>query len=258
LAVAEAVWDDTWHSPTMVHGGRKFRRMADDYYVPDEVYGRVSRRDGASVADRMTSQEIYRRYVQIEYLPPWLVVPLFLLIFVPVLYLLGRFVAAGVGRFIWSSFENAVRRLPLVRNVYSSAKQVTEFMFNQQQIKFTRVVACQYPRDGAWTLGFVTSEGLRDVEQAAGEPVLSVLIPTSPMPVTGFTTLVRKSDTIELNMTIDQAIEYIVSCGVVVPPHQVCAKAPGGAGALKPKDRPRLGHEPAVEAGQSAATGTDA
>jgi len=113
-----------------------------------------------------------------------------------------------------------IHRVPLVRNVYSSAKQVTEFVFNHQELKFTRVVAVQYPRINTWTIGFVTGESFLDIRTVANEPILAVLVPTSPMPVTGFTTTVLKSETIDLNITVDQALEYIVSCGVVVPPHQ--------------------------------------
>jgi uncharacterized membrane protein len=73
---------------------------------------------------------------------------------------------------------------------------------------------------GIWSLGFVTGESMLDIRTAANEPVLSVLIPTSPMPATGYTITVRKSETIDLNITFDQACQFCISCGVVVPPHQ--------------------------------------
>ena len=83
-----------------------------------------------------------------------------------------------------------------------------------------KVVAVEYPRRGIWSLGFVTGESMLDIRSAANEPVVSVLIPTSPMPATGFTMTVLKSETIDMNITVDQALQFIVSCGVVVPPHQ--------------------------------------
>jgi uncharacterized membrane protein len=116
--------------------------------------------------------------------------------------------------------EGLVARVPVVRNVYSAVKQVTEFLVRERAVEFRRVVAVEYPRRGVWAIAFVTGEGLPDVGAAANEPVLSLLIPTSPMPATGLTAMVRKSDVIDLNITLDQAIQYIVSCGVVVPPHQ--------------------------------------
>ena len=85
------------------------------------------------------------------------------------------------------------------------------------EFEFTRIVAVEFPRKGTWQLGFVTGEGLPEVRSAIGEPILTVLVPYSPLPITGCTITVRKSECIDLNITFDQACEYIVSCGVVVP-----------------------------------------
>ncbi len=100
-------------------------------------------------------------------------------------------------------------------------KQVTDFMLSEGDIEYTRVVAVEYPRRGMWSLAFVTGEGLLDIRSAANEPVVTVLIPTSPAPFTGFTVTVKKSEVVDLNITIDQAFQFIVSCGVVVPPQQL-------------------------------------
>ena len=134
---------------------------------------------------------------------------------------LGKFMAAGIGRIFVGAFERGILQLPLVRNVYSSVKQVSDFLFSPRQIEYTRVVAVEYPRTGIWSLGLVTGESMIDIRAAANEPVLSVLVPTSPMPITGYTINVRKSEAIDLNITIDQAFQFIVSCGVVVPPQQL-------------------------------------
>ena len=159
-------------------------------------------------------------FVRENKLPRWKVLPAFLSGFLLVLYLLGKFVAAGIGRMIVSSLEQLVHRLPLINNVYSSVKQVTDFVFSEREIEFNRVVAVEYPRKGVWSIGFVTGESLLDIRSAANESVLSVLMPTSPMPMTGFTITVRKSEAVDLNITVDQAIQFVVSCGVVVPPQQ--------------------------------------
>lgn len=166
------------------------------------------------------TQAFYHRYVEVRYLSRWRVIPLFLTLFILVLYALGKFMAFGAGRFLWLWIENLVRRLPIIRNVYSSVKQVTDLLFGEhQEIKYSRVVAVEYPRAGTWAIAFVTGEGFVDIRAACGEPVLSLLIPTSPMPATGFAIIVRKSETIDLNITIDQALQFIVSCGVVAPPY---------------------------------------
>ncbi len=163
--------------------------------------------------------------VKREYLQRWRVLPLFLVVFFSIVYILGRFVAAGIGKFLVGMAESLILRLPIISNVYSAVKQVTDFVFSEREIEFNRVVAVEYPRKGIWSVGFVTGESMLDIAAAANEPVLSVLMPTSPMPVTGFTITVRKSEAVDLNITIDQAIQFIVSCGVVIPPQQI-QKAP--------------------------------
>lgn len=202
---------------------RKFRLLDDNGYltlVPKEVYDRVLENPGSEALPQR-GLACYRRFVERKYLKPELMVPFFLAMFILFLYLLGKFMAAGIGRFFWYRFERGIHRLPLVRNVYSSVKQVSDFLFTESEIEYTRVVAVEYPRRGIWSLGLVTGESMLDIRAAANEPILSVLMPTSPMPVTGFTVTVRKSETIDLNITIEQAFQFIVSCGVVVPPQQL-------------------------------------
>ena len=129
--------------------------------------------------------------------------------------------AAGIGGMFGTLFGRLVARVPGVRAVYSAVKQVSDFVFTEREIKVTRIVAVEYPRQGIWSMGFVTGESLPAIHDAAGEPVLTVLIPYSPVPVTGCTISVRKSECLDLNLTFDQACQFIVSCGVVVPPPQL-------------------------------------
>ncbi len=127
---------------------------------------------------------------------------------------------AGVGRIVVTGFDTLIDRLPLVRNVYSAVKQVTDLVFSEQEFQFNRVVAVQYPREGIWSLGFVVGDSLLEIRAAANEPVVAVLMPTSPMPATGFIITVRKSEILDLNISLDEAIQFIVSCGVVAPPYE--------------------------------------
>ena len=187
-------------------------------YIPVEVYQWVESRSGDEAP--ATATAYYFRYIETSHLRRTVVIPVFLLVFVLALYVLGKFIAAGIGRMIWNSIEQLIARLPIISNVYSSVKQVTDFAFNDSEIQFTRVVAVQYPRKGVWSMGFVTGEGMLDVRRSADEPIVSVLMPTSPMPATGFTIMVPKSETIDLNISMDQAIQFCVSCGVVIPTPQ--------------------------------------
>jgi uncharacterized membrane protein len=203
--------------------GEDFQLVGDSQspqFVPWEVHDYVKQRIGKDPMPT-SAKEIYTRYIDSKWLDRRFVVPVFLCLFVLVLYLLGKFLAAGVGRFFWSQLERIIHRVPLVRNVYSSVKQVTDFMFTEPDVQYTRVVAVEYPRKGIWTTAFVTGESLDDIRMTAREPVLSVLIPTSPMPFTGFTVTVLKRETIDLDITLDEAFQFIVSCGVVVPPRQM-------------------------------------
>jgi uncharacterized membrane protein len=161
------------------------------------------------------------RYVDLRYLTPQIVIPVFTCIFILAMYLLGKFLAARVGRLVLGGIEKGIERLPLIRNVYGSVKQVTDFVFTETNVEYTRVIAVEYPRKGIWSIGLVTGESMVDIASAANEPVLSVLIPTSPAPFTGYTLTIKRSEAIDLNITIDQAVQFIISCGVVIAPQQM-------------------------------------
>ena len=216
-AIVAGIWDVRTRKPEGAEASG-YRMLNSGEWIPNYIYDEVKANPGPALPQAALGY--YERYVNVTWLRRSSVLPLFLAVFVLVLYLLGKFFGAGVGRLIWRSFEGLINRLPVIRNVYSSVKQVTDFVFSERQIGFNRVVAVEYPRQGIWAIAFVTGEGMLDVRSAANEPMLSVLIPTSPIPGTGFTVIVRKCDVLDLNMTVDQAIQYLVSCGVVVPFNQ--------------------------------------
>lgn len=210
----------SWSINSFQYQGTRYVPAPDGQWISKDAFDAVNESPGALSLSSASSQEIYERFVKLRYLPRWRTIPVFLLFFTALLYLLGRFIAAGVGRMVVANAEALIHRLPIVRNVYSSVKQVTDFIFSEREIEFNRVVAVQYPSKGIWSVGFVTGESMLDIRSAVNEPVLSVLMPTSPMPVTGFTITVCKSETIDLDITVDQAIQFVVSCGVVIPLQQ--------------------------------------
>jgi len=164
------------------------------------------------------------------------------------LYFVGRMVTARLGGWFYHKFELVLTRLPVVRNVYSTVKQVTDFVLSEREVEFKRVVAIEYPRSGSWTLGFVTGEGILDCAAEVGEAMVTVLVPTSPMPMGGFTVMVPRSQVIDLSMTVDQAVQFIVSCGVLTPSAQRVTPE-----ALEQQLRKRLPGAPFMEsAGASA------
>ncbi|MEM6691463.1 MAG: DUF502 domain-containing protein [Planctomycetota bacterium] len=200
-------------------------------YFPEYVKSLVdSRADyfGAFAPAPTTASAYWHRYAELQYMPRWAVVPIFLLAFATVLYFLGRLFTFGLGRYFVTGFDRTILRIPIVNKVYGGVKQVTDFAFSEREIEFNRVVAIEYPRKGIWSLGFVTGNSMAEITEATGEPMLSVLMPTSPMPMTGFTVTIRRSEAIDLDLTIDEAIQFIVSCGVVVPPGQRIEGMSGG------------------------------
>ena len=188
----------------------------DGTYIPKTVYDDVDRHRGEDPMPR-TAPYIYQAYLRVTYLRPVVMIPLFLCGFILILYVMGRLIAAGVGRFTMGLVERGIARVPFVRSVYAAVKQVSAFLLNERTMDVSQVVAVEYPRKGVWTLGLVTGVGMPAIESIVGDECISVMICTSPMPMAGFTINVRKSEAIDLNITLDQAIQFIVSCGVVVP-----------------------------------------
>ncbi|QDT12816.1 DUF502 domain-containing protein [Planctomycetes bacterium K23_9] len=175
---------------------------------------------GPNSTQPASANAYWHRYVQVVWMPRALVVPVFLIVFLTVLFFLGRLFTFGLGRWFVRQFDAAILRIPLVNKVYGGVKQVTDFAFNEREIEFNRVVAIQYPCAGIWSLGFVTGNSMKEIAKITGEPMLSVLMPTSPMPMTGFTVTVKRSEAVDMDLTIDEAIQFVVSCGVVVPVQQ--------------------------------------
>ena len=108
------------------------------------------------------------------------------------------------------------RRIPLVRSIYASVKQVTESMFSSGK-SFRKVVLVEYPRKGMWSLAFQTGTGAEEVRDKTGRDVTNVFIPTTPNPTSGFFLMMPQKDVIVLDMSVDEALKYIISMGVVAP-----------------------------------------
>lgn len=136
-------------------------------------------------------------------------------------YVTGRLVGGFLGRRIYRRIEALITSLPVFKQVYPHVKQIVDFLFTSDRpIKFSRVVAAEYPRKGIWSVGFLTGATLRSIERRSGDAV-TVFIPSSPTPFTGYTITVPRKDTIDLPITVEEAIRFAVSGGVLVPEHQL-------------------------------------
>ena len=152
---------------------------------------------------------------------------------VAVVLLTGIFAANLIGRTMVDQWEALLGRIPLVRSIYNSVKQVSDTVLAPNGQAFRRAVLVQYPRAGAWTIAFVTGTPGGEVAQLPGEHI-SVYVPTTPNPTSGFFLMVPRTEAIDLQMSVDAALKYIVSMGVVAP----AAAMPAADRPARPYRRP--------------------
>ncbi len=132
-------------------------------------------------------------------------------------YFMGLFLASFMGRTTWRATERLLTRIPVIRAIYPNVKQVTDFLLTERSLEFSGVVAVQYPRKGIWSVGLSTGSPMKRVQEAADEELVTVFIPSSPTPVTGYVIQLPRSDMITLNMTIDEGLRFTISGGVIKP-----------------------------------------
>ena len=114
-------------------------------------------------------------------------------------------------------FENLVRRIPVIGAVYGGAKTFSETVLTDKGKSFKQVVMIQFPRQGLYSVGFITSEELEEVQAKTAQDVVCVFVPTTPNPTTGFIVLVARDEVVRLDMTVDEAFRMLLTLGVVVP-----------------------------------------
>ncbi len=129
----------------------------------------------------------------------------------------GMIVANFLGRRIVVAWESLLARIPVVRNLYAGIKQVLEAVLAADGKSFRKVLLVEYPRKGVWSLAFMTSSDLGEVQEKTAGDVVSVFIPTTPNPTSGFVLMVQKSEVIEMDMTVEEGLKMIISMGVAVP-----------------------------------------
>lgn len=154
-------------------------------------------------------------------LPPWIGILLSVLLVLTLGYLASGF----LGRRLIASVDKALHALPVIRSVYPYAKQLVEFFLSDTSLEFDSVVAVPYPSKGLWSIGLVTGPGLKSLQPDDDTELISVFMPTSPMPMTGYTVFVERSKVIPLKMSVDEALRVTVSGGVIVPPAEQVADA---------------------------------
>ncbi len=136
------------------------------------------------------------------------------------LMLSGMFVTNIFGQWWLRQGNRLLHKIPIVKSVYSSVKQVSDTLFSSNGNAFREAVLVQYPRQGSWTIAFVTGKPGGEVAQHLVGAYVSVYVPTTPNPTSGFFLMMQRADVVPLSMSVDEALKYIISMGVVAPPHR--------------------------------------
>lgn len=142
-----------------------------------------------------------------------------LLIFVVFTTLVGALTKGLFGRQIIHFGERIVERMPIVRSVYNGLKQIVETMLSKSGTSFREACLIEYPRKGIWSIAFISTDARGEVPLKAGEPELvSVFLPTTPNPTSGFLLFLPRRDVVVLDMSIEDAAKLVISAGLVSPP----------------------------------------
>ena len=135
-----------------------------------------------------------------------------------IVFVTGVLAANFIGERLLRLWNAILHRIPFVSSIYSSVKQVSDTLFSSSGEAFRKAVLVRWPHQGMWTIGFLTGTPGGDVANHLRDDFLSVYVPTTPNPTGGYFVLVARKDLIELDMSVDQALKYIISMGVVAPP----------------------------------------
>lgn len=193
---------------------------ADPGTIDDEV-ARSTRPGRTPPARGSIDRELRTREVERWWDDRWYTAPFGFVVALILVWLVGTLVGGYVGKVAFRGLERLLHSVPIVRNIYPQVKQFVGFFLGEgddesRRSKPTRVVLVPWPRPGLWAIGLVTGPALPAAEREPGDS-LTVFVPASP-PISGFTMTVPKSEAIELPMSIDEALRYLVSGGVLVPP----------------------------------------
>ncbi len=173
-----------------------------------------------SYIDVRVSHLIPAQYHPETYLPfniPGIGIVIMTVIFI----LIGAFTAGFVGRFFVRTSERVLDRVPIIRSVYGAVKQISQSVLAQQSKAFRDVVLLEYPMKGKWVVGFISGRTKGEIQHKTKGDVVSVFVPTTPNPTSGFLLFLQEKDLIPLDMTVEEGIKMVVSSGIVVPDYKV-------------------------------------
>ncbi|PWJ13291.1 DUF502 domain-containing protein [Jannaschia seohaensis] len=141
----------------------------------------------------------------------------------------GWVVKGYIGRSILRWGENLVQKTPVIRSVYGGLKQIAETILSQDQQSFERACLVEYPRKGIWAIAFISTTAKGEIAARAAVPMMSVFLPTTPNPTSGFLLFVPEEDVVLLDMSVEDAAKLVISAGLVYPGNKPADEAPDGA-----------------------------
>lgn len=147
------------------------------------------------------------------------------LLMLAIVLVIGAVASNFFGKRLVQWGNSLLSRIPIVRSIYSSVKQVSDTLFSENGNAFRKALLVQWPREGVWTIGFLTGLPGGDVVNHLPGDYVSVYVPTTPNPTGGYFVMLKRADCIELQMSVDEALTYVISMGVVVPAKRA-GKAP--------------------------------
>lgn len=197
---------------------------------------------GANV-DRITDKQLQDRVRRKQFKDWWDRTPgmnlIGLAVAVVTIYFAGLVLGGYLGKRLYVRIEQLIAQVPGFKQLYPHVKKVVEMIFGESSSKaFTEVVLVEYPRKGIWTIGLLTSDGFNELREQAKGAVVSVFIPTSPTPMTGFVINVRREEAHPMKMSVEEALRYVISAGVLSPDDPIQGRAVAAtadAKALEPE-----------------------
>ncbi len=143
-----------------------------------------------------------------------------------VIFLTGMFAANILGQRLVQFWEGLLTRIPVVKSIYNGVKQVSDTLFSSKGEAFRKAVLVRFPHSQAWSVGFLTGAPGAEISSRLQGEHISVFVPTTPNPTSGYMIIVPKADTLELDMSVDEALKYVISMGVAGPGPHAQPRAP--------------------------------
>ncbi len=214
-------------------------RVVDDADLPDwfvidrgEINdARVSKAFRPGASDDVIRAGLRRQYLQQYWDKYWILNLTGLFVAILLIYLAGVLLSNLIGKRVYARLERLISQIPGFKQVYPHVKQVVDLILGEKKMAFRDVVIVQYPSEGIWTIGFLTGTSIREIDEPAGEAVSSVFIPTSPTPFTGFTINVPRSKIHRLDMSVEEALRFVLTAGVLTPDDPTGESLPGAPDA---------------------------